>query len=278
MTDPKFKLRAGSSGPVVKGTPGHVLTFNADGESVSGQPGGGSIPLPIPVADLDASGVPNGYVVTATGGVAHWAPPAVGPLVFEITIFGSLTSPGPQVGETLAAEFTAAFSEPATSASLVDSEGANDPIALPATSPISPNPYTKTAIGENVSYTLNASGADGSDSATVTIYWLEFVRFGALADPGIYDETFIENLPNSNLVLNPQGSYGYNAGPTDFCFFAVLESYGLTSANFIQGVFPMSISKVAAAVPVTNTQGITETFDVWRSDNQGLGTFNMGVI
>ena len=41
MTDPAFTLRAGPSGPVVIGTPGYVLTFNPDGRSVSGQPGGG---------------------------------------------------------------------------------------------------------------------------------------------------------------------------------------------------------------------------------------------
>lgn len=278
MTDPSFKLRVSSSGVPLKGTPGNVLTFNPDGESVSGKPGGGSIPLPIPVSDLDALGIPNGWVLTATGGVAHWAPPAVGPTLFRITDFFSLTSPGPQVGEALAASFGAGFSEPATAAFLTDTEGANDPIALPADFPVSPNTYTKTAIGDSVGYTLEASGASGSDSKSVTIFWLEFVRFGSVGDPGVYDEAFIEGLPDSNLVLSPQGNYAYNAGPTDFAFFAVLSSYGLTPAHFVQGVFPMAISLVAAGVAVTNTHGITENFDVWRSDNQGLGPFTMGVI
>ncbi len=41
MTDPSFQLRAGQSGPRLTGTPGHVLTFDASGDTVSGQPGGG---------------------------------------------------------------------------------------------------------------------------------------------------------------------------------------------------------------------------------------------
>ncbi len=76
MTDPVFKLRAGQSGPVVTGTPGHVLTFDASGDLVSGQPGGGGPSPPFPVADIDASGVPDGELVTAAGGLATWAAPA----------------------------------------------------------------------------------------------------------------------------------------------------------------------------------------------------------
>lgn len=41
MTDPKFVVRSGEAGRILRGTPGHVLTFEADGETLSGQPGGG---------------------------------------------------------------------------------------------------------------------------------------------------------------------------------------------------------------------------------------------
>lgn len=41
MTDPNFVLRAGQAGPIVKGTPGNVLTFGANGERIGGAPGGG---------------------------------------------------------------------------------------------------------------------------------------------------------------------------------------------------------------------------------------------
>ncbi len=76
MTDPAFTLRAGPSGPVVIGTPGYVLTFDANGRTVSGQPGGGGggavtsvfgRPGPAVVAqagDYDASEVTNDSSVT----------------------------------------------------------------------------------------------------------------------------------------------------------------------------------------------------------------------
>lgn len=38
MTDPSFTLRAGQDGPVVEGTPGNVLTIQADGKTVAGEP------------------------------------------------------------------------------------------------------------------------------------------------------------------------------------------------------------------------------------------------
>jgi hypothetical protein len=40
MPDPSFALRQSSSGPVVTGTPGDVLTFDPGGQTVSGKPPG----------------------------------------------------------------------------------------------------------------------------------------------------------------------------------------------------------------------------------------------
>ena len=41
MTDKTFSLRGGQTGPIVKGTPSNVLTFQSGGEGVAGEPGGG---------------------------------------------------------------------------------------------------------------------------------------------------------------------------------------------------------------------------------------------
>ena len=51
MVDPKFHLRAGSTAEVVKGTPGNVLTFQADGTLAGEVPGGGAlVAAPVDVA------------------------------------------------------------------------------------------------------------------------------------------------------------------------------------------------------------------------------------
>jgi hypothetical protein len=69
MTDPAFFLRAGDAGPEVKGTPGNVLTFTADGK-VRGEPaGGGAAPVAsffgADVADVTAEPELNGVFYTA---------------------------------------------------------------------------------------------------------------------------------------------------------------------------------------------------------------------
>lgn len=69
MTDSSFILRAAASGPVVQGTPGNVLTFDADGRSVSGQPAAGGSSIQSAAASILFDHV-NGlrrFVVTAEG-------------------------------------------------------------------------------------------------------------------------------------------------------------------------------------------------------------------
>lgn len=274
--NPTIKLRGGASGPTLApSTPGYVLTVQADGESVKPEPGGGSIPLPIPVEDLDATAVPDGYVLVALGGVAQWAPV---PTAFAISSFAH--SPTlVQVGATVTnPAFTAAYNQAATSASLTDSEAHDDALTLPATAFVSPHVFTKNVFGQSVAFTLHAASALGSSSAGVSISWGENVYYGAAADPGGggYTEAFIESLTGA-LRLAPNGSYAINAGAGASSFFCALTVLGLTTADFTVGGFPFSCTRVATGVSVTNANGIVETYDVFRSDNLALGAFNLDV-
>lgn len=274
MADPSFALRSGPSGPRLTGTPGYVLTFDANGHTVSGQPGGGVI-LPIPVADIDATGVPNGYVIVALGGVATWA--AV-PTAFAVSSFAH--SPTlVQVGATVANPlFAASYNQPASSASLTDSEGNNDILALPALSFISPHSFTKNVFGQSVSFTLHAASPLGAAVAGASIVWGENVYYGAAVDPGGggYNEAFIESLTPA-LRLGAGGGYPIVAVAGASTFFCALTVLGLTTANFFVGGFQFDCSRVATAVNVTNANGVVEQYDVFRSTNVGLGSFTLAV-
>jgi hypothetical protein len=264
MTDPSFTLRAGQSGPVLKGTPGNVLTFNADGETVSGKPGGGSIPLPIPVEDLDAGAIPDGYVIAAIGGVAVWAPV---PTAFDITGFGLTGASLVQVGQIVTnPAFGAAYNQAAASASLTDTDGHNDALALPATSFVSPHAFTKTAFGASVVFTLHAQSALGADTAGASLVWGANVYTGTKVDPGVYDEAFIESLTPS-LRVSPAGAYNLPAVVSGKGFFCALTALGLTINRFFVGGFPWACSRVATGVAVTNGFGVALTYDVFRADN-----------
>jgi hypothetical protein len=235
--------------------------------------GGGSITIPFPVADIDATSIADGKIIVASGGIATWGDV---PVAFDITGFAH--SPTlVQVGATVTnPAFTASYNQAATSASLTDTESHNDALTLPATGFVSPHAFTKTVFGQSVTFTLHAASALGTDTAAVSIAWGENVYYGAVNDPGTYNEAFIESLTPA-LRLSPSGSYGFNAGGSQSSFFCALTSLGLTINSFFVGGFPFACSKVASAVSVTNTNGVTETYDVFRSDNVGLAAFTLTV-
>ena len=213
-----------------------------------------------------------GYVVGWDGTDPVWEPV---PTAFDITGFG-LTGPSLVLaGATVTNPgFTASYNQPATSATLTDSEGNNDPLVLPATAFNSPHAVTKNAYGAVWNFTLSASSPLGADSAGAGIFWGQNVFFGSAVDPGVYNSAFANSL-GAVLKGAPNGSYNYNALAGQSAFFWTRSAFGLTVANFTVAGFPFACSKVVANVPVTNANGIIENYDCFRSDNTGLGVFTL---
>lgn len=174
--------------------------------------------------------------------------------------------------------FTASYNQAATAVSLTDTEGNSDVIALPGTSFISPHTFTKTVYGSTVTFTDHGAGPAGTGSATAatTFSWGQNVYFGSIVDPGGggYTNAFITAL-GATLKLGPAGTYAFNASALQSCFWCARSAFGLTPANFTVSGFPFACSIVAAGVAVTNANGIVENYDVFRSDNIGLGAFNL---
>jgi len=265
MPDPVFDLRAGADGPIVIGTPGNVLTITADGRSVQAQPGGSGLPA-VSVAD-------NGDVLMVVAGV--WAKAA---LNYSITSFAH----APTVvllGDTVVTPaFTATYSQAPDVATLTDSAGtAAQVVTATPTAFASLASFTRTVFAQAVSFFLNASRAGTSAAqATRTISWGQLNYHGAAVDPGGggYTEAFIKTLTPTGAVLSAAGTYAANVSAPQNEFFATRSAYGLTAASFTVGGFPFSLSRVAAAVALTNANGVIENYDLWRSDNVGLGAFN----
>jgi hypothetical protein len=338
MADPSYRLRVATSGVPLRGTPGHVLTFNGDGESVSGQPtaGAGLVsfngrtdPAVLPAdGDYNAgqlvntSDAPGDSVEDALNAI--WALIQSGPAspgtvrvsgsdsaaeflglklaagaglqlttidpggdealqidlitAFAITGFGRTGPSVVLIGSSVVSPgFTASYNQAATAANLTDTEGNNDPIALPATNFASGHTFTKNAYGASVGFTLHASGPPGTGSATAgaSIAWGSNVYTGAAVDPGAYTAGFIQGLAAS-LKLGAAGNYAQNAAAGQSVFFCARTGFGLTVGNFFVGGFPFACSRVATAIPVT-INGISEGFDVFRGDNTGLGPFTLTV-
>jgi hypothetical protein len=259
------------------------LEFTGSGITITDDPvhnrtnvhvSGTVFPVPFPVSDIDATGIPDGYVVQAASQIAIWGPV---PVAFAIESFNYTGASLVEVGTTVThPAFTASYNQTPTSVTLSDTDGGSNAVALPATSFSSVHTFLKVVFGQSVTFTLAASNPLGSGSKTQTISWGENVYFGPAIDPGTYNAAFITSL-GADLVLNPAGNYGINAPGSDSSFFCALSSLGLTTANFFVGGFPFACSVVAAGVSVTNTHGVTNTYDVFRSDNVGLGAYTLQV-
>lgn len=171
--------------------------------------------------------------------------------------------------------FVASYNQLATAVSLTDTEGNNDVIALPGTAFVSPHTFTKVVYGQSVTFTVHASNANGAATAAVAVFWGQNVFFGSAVDPGGggYNTAFLNSL-GASLRLAPNGNYNYNASALQSCFWAARSAFGLTPANFTVGGFPFACSKVATFA-YTNANGVIENYDLFRSDNIGLGAFTL---
>ena len=197
-------------------------------------------------------------------------------VAFDITSFGTTGSTLLLAGASVVnPAFTASYNQAPTAVSLTDTEGDNDVIALPGTAFVSPHTFTKNVYGASVTFTLHASNSNGADTAGASISWGQNVFFGSAVDPGGggYNTAFLNSL-TASLRLAPNGNYNYNAGALESCFWAARAGFGLTPANFTVGGFPFACSKVAT-FNYTNANGIVESYDLFRSDNIGLGAFTL---
>jgi hypothetical protein len=264
-----------------------VLTVDADGVRVSPQPpasGGGSL------VAVDASDTTPGFlgVKLLVGAGLQLTVLNVGGnealqldllTAFAITGFGLTGSSLVLAGATVTnPAFAASYNQAATAVSLTDTEGNNDVIALPGTAIVSPHAFTKTAYGASVSFTDHATGPTGTGSATAgaSLFWGQNVYTGSAVDTGVYNAAFITALA-ATLKLGPQGTYAEAPTAPQSVFFCTRTAFGLTVANFSVGGFPFACSRVATGVAVTNANGVTENYDVFRSDNVGLAPFNLVV-
>lgn len=260
-----FKLRAGPSGPVVTGTPGFALAIGPDGLSVQ------VVPFP---SGFAVAGTPAiGKVVGWDGTQPIWESV---PTAFAITGFAKSGATLVLVGATVATpSFVASYNQAATAVTLSDTDGNSDAIALPGTAIVSPHSFTKTVYGQSVTFTDTATGPTGSAAANVVLSWGQDVFFGSAVDPGAggYNSAFANSL-GAVLKLAPTGTYAFNTGGSQNAFIMVRSAFGYTPASFTVNQFPFACSKVATA-SVTNANGIAENFDFFRSDNVGLGAFNL---
>lgn len=113
----------------------------------------------------------------------------------------------------------------------------------------------------------------GAASKTARIQWLNGVYTDSAEDPTTIDSAFILKLTKS-LQGGKDKTFTVNAAAGAYIWYACPARYG--TPNFNVGGFDGGFSKVAT-LDYTNAVGYTEEYQVWRSDNAGLGSTTVKV-
>ena len=187
------------------------------------------------------------YTITLSGGTL-------------VEVSQTVTTPG----------FTATYNRTPSTAVLTDSEG-NAPKNVIGT-PTSFNSnfnFTKNTFGATVTFTLTSTDGYGvSKTATTTYTWAQKTYHG-VGPAGQTGEAFIESLTGV-LDTNIGFSFTDNAGPTQKIYYASRAAYG--TPTFTVGGFSGGFTLVSNSISVTNAFGFTENYQLWESDNLGLGS------
>ena len=124
-----------------------------------------------------------------------------------------------------------------------------------------------TPISKDTSFTLTVSDGKTTVSAATKVAFMNGVYYGAAAEAEITSD-FIKKLTRS-LQATKAKTTTITAGAGQYIWYAIPSRYGTPSFNV--GGFDGGFSKVRT-IDFTNASGYTESYDVWRSDNSGLGT------
>lgn len=141
--------------------------------------------------------------------------------------------------------------------------------------------YTILSAFATLQFVLKATDARGKSATKLLhIHAYNGVYTGAASSPDVIDAVFLNTLKKSVAdgyartftVDAKAGQYIWYACPTKFV--AVLENN--VTPTFNVGGFDGGFSKVAT-FDFTNSVGYTEEYQVWRSDNAGLGSTTVKV-
>lgn len=258
-------------------TPSHDLSNTPTPQTVVGIQ---STPVdPTPPTDLQ--------VIMYRSGPAQYVPTTLTEDMilpgFQITGFAD--GANPEVGSTVTTPaFSATYSLPApyTSVVLTDSEGtpAKNVTATPSAF-TSDGVFVKNVYGQSVTFTLTAVRDGFTRVRTTTLQWQRYVYWGGAAKPGVYTEAFIKGLASKALTNTRNRTFNANGGipgSTTHIYYAFRSGYSPPVPKFWVGGFEGGFAYVATvSVTTENLAAIAENYDLYESDQAGLGSTDVTV-
>lgn len=133
---------------------------------------------------------------------------------------------------------------------------------------------TAQGIKTDKSWTLSATDErDKTVTKSTKITFLNGVYWGVAESKDAFDSAFILSL-TKGLQASKGKTFTVNAGAGKHIYYAVPTRYG--ACGFNVGGFDGGFGKVAT-IDFTNASGYKESYDIYKSDNAGLGSTTVKV-
>lgn len=133
---------------------------------------------------------------------------------------------------------------------------------------------TAQEIKADKNWTLSATDErDKTVTKSTKITFLNGVYWGVAESKDAFDSAFILSL-TKGLQASKGKTFTVNAGAGKHIYYAVPTRYG--ACGFNVGGFDGGFGKVAT-IDFTNASGYKESYDIYKSDNAGLGSTTVKV-
>jgi len=134
---------------------------------------------------------------------------------------------------------------------------------------------TYVELKNTKTFVLTASDGSGNTGGIATaskkISFLPKIYWGCAIAPDELNSEFVLGLSNSKLTSSPKGDYSFDCGVGEYAYIITPTSQGFKGNIWVNGFQSDMIKE--NAISLTNTSGHTQSYDVWRFTNSGLGTF-----
>lgn len=134
-------------------------------------------------------------------------------------------------------------------------------------------PLAPSSVGTSYTYQLAVTDAFNTVNANTVVQFLNGIYFGDAALPGAVNSAFVTSLTKV-LQSSRSRSYTSNAGVSVYNWFAHRSALG--TASFTVGGFSGGF-EAPTIVSVTNSNGFTENYNVYRSTNPNIGPVSVVV-
>lgn len=133
---------------------------------------------------------------------------------------------------------------------------------------------TGQSITTNKTWTLSATDErDKTVTKTTAITFVNGVYWGVAENASSFDSAFILKL-QKGLQASKGKTFTVNAAASQHIYYAVPTRYGACAFNV--GGFDGGFTK-AGTIEFTNASGYKESYDIYKSDNAGLGNTTVKV-